>query len=318
MFEKVNSFHPDKVADRIAGAIVDLAYTQAEGGWAKSNPKVAVEVLIGHGEGLVIIETSEQLHVRDVTDIVERISGIKHCTVRIVPQDPHLAKNQENGAHVGDNGVFKGMPVTEEQRLLSAIARTLAANFPSDGKYIIASRPDDERDMFGAPIVDVTICQSHLPVSREQEVIDHLLDSLYRDFIKRDTQPYERLHFKTNINPLGEWTGGPDADSGATNRKLGSDMGDAVTGGGLMGKDLSKADVSVNIMCHIFAQKYGRPVEAHCAIGDEEVRFCVCGNTAECSFEGVTMPFSEIMEEARLYIMTQHGSFEHFSAWGLI
>ena len=26
MFEKVNPKHPDKVADRIAGAIVDLAY----------------------------------------------------------------------------------------------------------------------------------------------------------------------------------------------------------------------------------------------------------------------------------------------------
>ena len=45
------------------------------------------------------------------------------------------------------------------------------------------------------------------------------------------------------INPLGDWTGGTDVDSGATNRKLGSDMGDSVTGGGLHGKDLSKADV---------------------------------------------------------------------------
>lgn len=26
MIEKVNKYHPDKVADRIAGAIVDLAY----------------------------------------------------------------------------------------------------------------------------------------------------------------------------------------------------------------------------------------------------------------------------------------------------
>ena len=29
MIEKVNPSHPDKVADRIAGAIVDLAYTMA-------------------------------------------------------------------------------------------------------------------------------------------------------------------------------------------------------------------------------------------------------------------------------------------------
>ena len=40
MFEKVNPSHPDKVADRIAGAIVDLCYTKSE--W----PKVAAEVLL--------------------------------------------------------------------------------------------------------------------------------------------------------------------------------------------------------------------------------------------------------------------------------
>jgi len=27
MFEKVNPSHPDKIADRIAGALVDYAYT---------------------------------------------------------------------------------------------------------------------------------------------------------------------------------------------------------------------------------------------------------------------------------------------------
>ena len=55
MFEKVNPQHPDKVADRIAGAIVDLAYAKSE------NPKVAVEVLLGHGLCSLQIETSERL-----------------------------------------------------------------------------------------------------------------------------------------------------------------------------------------------------------------------------------------------------------------
>lgn len=35
MIEKVNPVHPDKVADRIAGAIVDLAYK------VKENPRFA-------------------------------------------------------------------------------------------------------------------------------------------------------------------------------------------------------------------------------------------------------------------------------------
>ena len=40
MYERVNPAHVDKVADRIAGAIVDLAYAK------EKNPRIAVEVLL--------------------------------------------------------------------------------------------------------------------------------------------------------------------------------------------------------------------------------------------------------------------------------
>ena len=103
------------------------------------------------------------------------------------------------------------------------------------------------------------------------------------------------------INPLGEWTGGINVDTGATNRKLGSDMADGVTGGGLHGKDLSKADVSVNIYAFLKAQETGKPVELCCAIGDEMI-------------DG--KPYSEIVEIAREYINKQ-GGFEKFAEWGL-
>jgi S-adenosylmethionine synthetase len=104
------------------------------------------------------------------------------------------------------------------------------------------------------------------------------------------------------VNPLGEWTGGINVDTGATNRKLGSDMGDAVTGGGLHGKDLSKADVSVNIYAHLKAQETGEIVMLNCAIGDEMI-------------DG--KPYSEIVEIAREYIR-QKGGFEKLAEWGLI
>ena len=54
MIEKVNPSHPDKVADRIAGAMVDLAYNK------EKNPKVAVEVLIGHGICHIIAESDNE------------------------------------------------------------------------------------------------------------------------------------------------------------------------------------------------------------------------------------------------------------------
>ena len=60
MIEKVNPSHPDKLADRIAGAIVDLAYKK------NKNPKIAVEVLLGHGKCHIIIETSENFNNREI------------------------------------------------------------------------------------------------------------------------------------------------------------------------------------------------------------------------------------------------------------
>ena len=278
MFEKVNPCHPDKVADRIAGAIVDLCYTKCK------NPKVACEVLIGHGECTLQIETSERLTAEELEAIVHRIAG-EDIEVRalIVPQDVHLAANQQQGVKAGDNGIFKGCAPTHEQKLLTAIAASIYDRHPSDGKYIIQGK-----GRLAAPEFDVTICQSHLSREQEPELREHLKNAY-------------GIHLPI-INPLGEWTGGPNTDSGATNRKLGSDMGDGVTGGGLHGKDLSKADVSVNIWCYLESIRTGHQVTASCSIGDESVN-------------GV--PYSEIVEKARLYIHTL-GGFEKFAEWGLI
>ena len=278
MFEKVNPCHPDKVADRIAGAIVDLCYTKCK------NPKVACEVLIGHGECTLQIETSESLTAEELEAIVHRIAG-EDIEVRalIVPQDVHLAANQQQGVKAGDNGIFKGCAPTHEQKLLTAIAASIYDRHPSDGKYIIQGK-----GRLAAPEFDVTICQSHLSREQEPELREHLKNAY-------------GIHLPI-INPLGEWTGGPNTDSGATNRKLGSDMGEGVTGGGLHGKDLSKADVSVNIWCYLESIRTGHQVTASCSIGDETVN---------------GIPYKDIVEQARLYIHTI-GGFEKFAEWGLI
>lgn len=69
MIEKVNPKHPDKIADRIAGAIVDIAYKNCD------NPKVAVEVLIGHGVCHVIIESTVNFKYKDIKEEIARIAG---------------------------------------------------------------------------------------------------------------------------------------------------------------------------------------------------------------------------------------------------
>ena len=260
MFEKVNPSHPDKLCDRIAGAIVDMAYA------AVPDPRIAVEVLLGHGICHIIAETDISLPLYEIEAAVERIAGKVAVDYVEVAQDSYLARNQEQGFRCGDNGIFKGVPVTKEQRELTRIARELYSRYGSDGKYIL----DVDR---------LIICQSN---TADSEL--------------RDAYPM------AEINPLGEWTGGTDVDTGATNRKLGSDMADSVTGGGLHGKDLSKADVSVNIWAWLKAQETGRPVEECCAIGDAAV---------------AGVPYSEIVETARAYIIGI-GGFEKFAEWELV
>ena len=127
MFEKVNPSHPDKLADRIAGALVDYAYAK------EHDPRIAVEVLLGHGKCHIIAETSVHIPTDVVVAAVYRIAGWHEVDYVEVPQDAHLSENQADGIRCGDNGIFKGMPVTEEQKTLSHIAHIIYDECESDG-----------------------------------------------------------------------------------------------------------------------------------------------------------------------------------------
>lgn len=273
MYEKVNPRHPDKIADRIAGALVDLAYNE------KENPHVAVEVLIGHGECHIINETDTPLGERCVLDAVNRIIRCENISVhyREVKQDFFLNDAQKCETVCGDNGIFRGRPVTDEQNELAKIASAIYGMRMEDGKYIFDK--NDNR---------LIICQSNMKDDNYYE-LDRWLNG-----------------YELTINPLGDWIGGTDVDTGATNRKLGSDMGDSVTGGGLHGKDLSKADVSVNVYLHKLAQETGKPCFAYCAIGDTKV-----------NVNNVSTPYDVIVKSASEYIKNI-GGFERLAEWGLI
>ena len=67
------------------------------------------------------------------------------------------------------------------------------------------------------------------------------------------------------------------------------------------GKDLSKADVSINIYAFKKAQETGKIINLSCAIGDEII-------------DG--KKYSEIVAEAKEYI-DSIGGFEKFAEWGL-
>lgn len=273
MFEKVNPSHPDKLADRIGGAIVDLGYKK------QSNPKIAGECLIGHGNCHIILETSVDYNEKEISDIVARIAGkdVK-LNLQLVPQDVHLAENQSKDIRCGDNGIFKACAVSKEEQFLVDIVTKLYAENPTDGKYIY----DEKTSTFIA-------CQSNIETTT----------------LRKKLEAYNIKNLI--VNPLGDWTGGINVDTGATNRKLGSDMGRAVTGGGLHFKDVSKSDVSVNVYLHKIANEQNlSEVTCKCAIGDETI-----------TINGKELTYKEITDAAKEYIESI-GGFEKLAEWGLI
>lgn len=148
----------------------------------KENPKIAVGVLIGHENCNVIIEADCRLNIKDIKASIKRIAGDVKSNINIVKQDKHLSDNQKGKIGCGDNGIFKGIPTSKEENKLSIIAKEIYRNYPYDGKYII------DKD-------NLIICQSNVP--------SKILETIYP---------------KAKINPLGDWIGGFNVDTGATNR----------------------------------------------------------------------------------------------------
>ena len=132
MFEKVNAGHPDKMADRLAGAVVDLVYERA-GGLTRANPRVACEVMAGHGRVDVQIETSLgrlDLRADDLDPLIHRLFGERvEGNVLIAPQDPHLSDNQSRGLRCGDrsaNVVRRLLPKGRKNGIIAPQGRMAA------------------------------------------------------------------------------------------------------------------------------------------------------------------------------------------------
>lgn len=268
--EKVSPSHPDKIADRIAGALVDYCYSQDD------NPRCAFEVLVGHNCCFITAETSVHILQNTVWDIAERISDTNFVRFeyREVPQDVLLANNQRE-LRCGDNGVFAGFVAPAVHKKASEICHRLYEKFSTDGKIVLN---EDTHEL--------TICWSKASEEQIREIVPEA----------------------TKINPLGAWLGGVNVDTGVTGRKLASDFYGVeypLGGGTIHGKDLSKADCSVNIFCYLRAQETKQAQKAICSIGDKFV-----------NVNGELIAFEDIVRVARKFI-EQLGGFEKLAEWGL-
>ncbi len=133
MIEKVNPSHPDKLADRIAGAIVDLACAE------DPSPRITADVVLNRGQCHVMIDTSVRMKAADIADIIHRIAG------DLVP-DIHFAcqKRRSGGAPAQEtdllcpsSGIYTGLPLTAEQKALSRTARKIYTEHPAPGVCLL-------------------------------------------------------------------------------------------------------------------------------------------------------------------------------------
>lgn len=287
--EVVSPMHPDKIADRIAGSLVDYCYSVTD------SPRCAFEVMIGHGHCNIIGESSVDIPFSVAVGIVFMITGDPHVDVslRIYKQDANLAKAQAATPVAGDNGIFYGhyFQHASLHRNLKNMVGMLYDCYPYDGKVV-----SDEKSC--------TVCWSKIDSSDELVI---------QNISKIFSMP-------VSVNPIGDWTGGLDVDTGLTGRKLANDFYgiEAPLGGGNMhGKDLTKADVTMNIVCYLVAQDLQEDVVARISIGDGTYIIVPARDNRMGKKISISDTYVNAMLTARDYI-DKLGGFKKLAEWGLV
>jgi S-adenosylmethionine synthetase len=279
--ESVSEGHPDKVADQISDAIVDLFLSK------DPEARVACEtmtttnrvVLAGEirGQGIMDQDGNWAPGIREeieqaVRGVVKRIGYEQEgfhwdrldFANHLHPQSAHIAQgvdageNKEEGA--GDQGIMFGfacdetpdlMPATlyYSHKILSEMAKDRhsgAAPFlEPDAKSQVTLRFEEGKPTKATAIV---VSTQHKPGYDKGEK-QAQLHAYVKDVVAR-VMPARLLGNETvyHINPTGAFEiGGPDGDAGVTGRKIIVDTygGAAPHGGGAFsGKDPTKVDRS--------------------------------------------------------------------------
>lgn len=276
--ESVTEGHPDKVADQISDAILDVIIGQDKNG------RVACETLVTTGMAVIAGEITTDCWVDIPVVVRETIKGIGYndsamgfdwetCAVltSLDKQSPDIAmgvngsKDKEQGA--GDQGLMFGFACDETEVLMPMpihFAHGLTRRLAKLRKNGVLDflRPDGKSQVTveyenGTPkrIEAIVIAAQHSPDVRYRVIRDSIMDEVVRKVI-----PAELLDGDTKIfiNATGRFViGGPMGDCGLTGRKIIVDTygGQGGHGGGCFsGKDPSKVDRSASYMARYAAK----------------------------------------------------------------
>ncbi len=289
--ESVSEGHPDKVADQISDAIVDLFLSKDPEARIACETLTTTQLVVLAGEirGKGIMDEAgnwapgvkEEVE-KTVRDTVKKIgyeqSGFHWETLRfennLHPQSAHIAQgvdasgNKDEGA--GDQGIMFGYAADDTPDLMPAtlyyshkILEQMAADRHSkkapflepDAKSQVTLRYEGSKPVAATAIV---VSTQHAPGYDQGDKEAEL--HAYVKSVVADVIPAELLSDETvyHINPTGRFEiGGPDGDAGLTGRKIIVDTYGGASphgGGAFSGKDPTKVDRSAAYITRYLAK----------------------------------------------------------------
>jgi len=271
--ESVSEGHPDKIADAISDAILDLVMAKED-----TNLRCACETLVTTNRVIVAGEYKGVLHPEEVDSAIRKVikdigyeqSGFDWRTAEITNllhgQSADIALGTDNfGA--GDQGLMFGYACNETEnympsaiywshRIVEELTRLRKNGMMEwlgpDAKSQVTFEYDDD----GSPRrIAKIVCSTQHRESVSlgdirtcvKDVIKNILPAKYVD---DNTEFY--------INPTGRFViGGPDGDTGLTGRKIIVDTYGGYSphgGGAFSGKDPTKVDRSAAYMMRYIAK----------------------------------------------------------------
>ncbi|MCW4463395.1 methionine adenosyltransferase [Sphingomonas sp. BT-65] len=289
--ESVSEGHPDKVADQISDAIVDLFLSKDPEARIACETLTTTQLVVLAGEirGKGIMDEAgnwapgvQEEVEKTVRETVKRIgyeqSGFHWETLRfennLHPQSAHIAQgvdasgNKDEGA--GDQGIMFGYAADDTPDLMPAtldyshkILAQMAADRHSgkapflepDAKSQVTLRYEGSKPVAATAIV---VSTQHAPGYDQGDKEAEL--HAYVKAVVANVIPAELLSDATeyHINPTGSFEiGGPDGDAGLTGRKIIVDTYGGASphgGGAFSGKDPTKVDRSAAYITRYLAK----------------------------------------------------------------
>lgn len=233
--ESVTAWHPDKICDQVADAILDECLKQDD------RSRVAVEVLGGHNYIYLVGEITTKATI-DYEKIAKKVyfdlTGKRIKAVsRIVSQCPEIAQGVDIGG-AGDQGIMIGYACNENDAKLPQelyLSRKLLAPFKIDGKSQVTIKEDK--------ITDIVLS---VQGKTQRELSQYVTRFIQQENVFLGNGMMGKVNIYCNNTGSFE-IGGFDADSGCTGRKIVIDQYGPrvpVGGGSFSGKDATKVDRS--------------------------------------------------------------------------